>query len=204
MKHPSPPTFGHRYCAISLMMAQSAFLCSLLDTVCSERRLSVLGALFAVASPGLLKVSGLTGSTASAASASRAFWICPFCCEADGCCNHLGDWEKQHDCTPFQGFLAAALRVLLCGHARTCNPRRLCDFRGKAWRIILDSPRTRTLGNVVPVLGNFDLHLARRHHRAYRILLQILNDLEYSRNDRNLCSGSLANLDCTSPVQSSS
>ncbi len=37
------PTFGHRYRAISFIIAQSAFLCSLFESVCSESNASVFG-----------------------------------------------------------------------------------------------------------------------------------------------------------------
>ena len=52
-------TFGHRYLAISFMMAQSAFLCSLFETVCSESKESVLGASFVFTVSTFWKVSGL-------------------------------------------------------------------------------------------------------------------------------------------------
>lgn len=52
-------TFGHRYLAISFMIAQSAFRCSLLDTVCSVRSISVLGGTFGRAIGAFRTLSGL-------------------------------------------------------------------------------------------------------------------------------------------------
>ena len=53
-------TFGHRYLAISFMIAQSAFLCSLLDTVCSVSKASVFGGPFGLAAAGFCTLSGFT------------------------------------------------------------------------------------------------------------------------------------------------
>ena len=60
------PTFGHRYCTISFMIAQSAFRCSLFDTSCSVRSPSVLGAPSDFASGGFCTASGLMFSIESA------------------------------------------------------------------------------------------------------------------------------------------
>lgn len=52
-------TFGHRYLDISFVMAQSAFLCSLFETVCSDSRPSGFGASFGFALFGSSYDSGL-------------------------------------------------------------------------------------------------------------------------------------------------
>lgn len=54
---------GHKYCDISLIMAQSAFLCSLFETVCSASRGSFFVSGFA-ASLFLTTFSGPTFSSA--------------------------------------------------------------------------------------------------------------------------------------------
>ena len=74
-------TFGHRYRTISFMIAQSALLCSLLDTVCSASSESVFGSA-SFASAGLCTASGLTFSKLSVF-------------EGDWSCNNRGEGSNR-------------------------------------------------------------------------------------------------------------
>lgn len=59
------PTLGHKYLAISFMIAQSAFRCSLFDTVCSVKSASVFGDASDLAAGGFSTLSGFTLSAKS-------------------------------------------------------------------------------------------------------------------------------------------
>jgi len=63
---------GHKYCAMSLMIAQSAFLCSLFDTICSASSGSFLDA----GSAGLSSALMLSGLMLSSAAGFRSTSCC--------------------------------------------------------------------------------------------------------------------------------
>lgn len=69
-------TFGHRYLAISFIIAQSAFRCSLFDTVCSAKNASVFGGASVFAARGFCTLSGFTLSAKSTFGVTRFWGLC--------------------------------------------------------------------------------------------------------------------------------
>lgn len=76
MTHKKSPTFGHRYLAISFIIAQSAFRCSLFDTVCSAKNASVFGGALVFGATGCCTLSGFTLSAKSTFGVTRFWGLC--------------------------------------------------------------------------------------------------------------------------------